>query len=147
MKDLFKTEADIWVIPVNCVGVMGAGLAKQFALRRTETEVNYYKQLCWKRILRPGFPQFDRNFDPPPKIMCFFPTKYHWRDKSNISDMIDGLKDLSDIVYGRIAESILPPRPSIAMPKIGCGLGGLDWKDVKPMIEKYLGQFNIIYLG
>ena len=65
--------------------------------------------------------------------MVSFPTKYHWRDKSEISSIKSGLIDLRNFcVDFRVM--------SIAIPKLGCGLGGLDWNDVKPLIEEVFGD-------
>ena len=113
--------------PVNCVGVMGAGLAKQFKLRYPDY-YEEYKVLCLNGLLRPGVAVIGWKFDEVPYI-ANFPTKNHWREQSSLENIATALKSL-------VEQCLDYNFNSVAMPKIGCGLGGLDWKVVKPMIEE-----------
>lgn len=121
--NIFDSEMEALVNPVNCVGVMGAGLAKQFRERFPE---NYeiYRSYCNREILKPGFcfAVLENG-----KWIINFPTKNHWKDKSKIEWVEEGLL---------FVKNNFPF--SIAFPKLGCGLGGLNWWEVKPLIEKYM---------
>lgn len=120
-QNILESQVDAIVIPVNTVGVPGAGLAKQAADRYPEMVIKY-REYCARCILQPGSPQVITE----PRKMILFPTKIHWKDKSNIRWIIDGLDTL------RKQDGMFT---SIAIPPIGCGLGGLNWADVKPEIE------------
>ncbi len=142
MTNIFKTDADIWVIPVNCVGVLGAGLAKQFRDRRPKEAYKYY-QYCEAKVLALGNPTFIRTSDKFPKCICLFPTKNHWREKSKLDSIELGLIQVRGNITYRIKEGLDEEPVSIAVPKLGCGLGGLNWSDVKPLIERELGEFDL----
>jgi len=145
MNDIFKSDADIWVIPVNCVGVMSAGLAKQFKEKRP-IYFKHYRNACDFGDIYLGYPYIEGTSLDDPKYICYFPTKHHWKDKSNLIAIDIGLYGLKLKIQSFIAMHWLDMKPSVAVPKLGCGLGGLKWSDVKPLIEEHLGQFNIIYL-
>ena len=136
MKDIFNSKSDYIVIPVNMVKVMGAGLAKQFKEKYPQSFENY-KLINFTKE-NSVFPYFS---------FIFFATKYHWKDNSDIELIKSGLIQLeTEIKKGCYPRPILPTkedgnRLSIAFPKIGCGLGNLDWNEVKPLIIKYLGDF------
>ena len=70
-----------------------------------------------------------------PRFIINFPTKLHWKDPSNIEYIEEGLQTLGVAIQ-------LEEIKSIGIPPLGCGLGGLDWKDVKPLIDKYLSGFE-----
>lgn len=123
--DIFESKCQVLVNPVNCVGVMGAGLALQFARRYPEMR-RRYEHLCRWRLFHIGTLWTYKD-----KVLCF-PTKKDWRDPSELSYIEAGLANLAHS-YG--ARGIT----SIAFPKIGCGLGGLDWELVRDLIEEYLG--------
>jgi O-acetyl-ADP-ribose deacetylase (regulator of RNase III)/uncharacterized protein YwgA len=127
--NILKQEAEALVNTVNCVGVMGRGIALQF---REEYPENYklYKDACKKKEVKPGHMfVFDTNMMMGPKIIINFPTKRHWKEKSRIEDIEAGLRDLVNILKERNINSV-------AVPPLGCGLGGLDWNIVRSMIEK-----------
>ncbi|WP_296280483.1 macro domain-containing protein [Pseudoxanthomonas sp.] len=134
--DMFKSRAEAIVNTVNCVGVMGKGVALRF---RTEWPENYqaYKKACDEKWLRPGrllvFRRGDLLDDVVPRYLVNFPTKVHWRNKSEISYIEDGLDAL-------LVEIRRLDIKSIAMPPLGCGNGGLDWRDVRPIIERKLAD-------
>jgi O-acetyl-ADP-ribose deacetylase (regulator of RNase III) len=128
--DIFTSPAQCYINPVNCVGVMGAGLALEYK-RRYPPMFQTYKKLCDEGTLRIGQIGFYALKQRPGKIICLFPTKYHWRDKSTLDILNTSLR-----IFIKYA-----PRMKIdtlAMPKIGCGLGGLNFKlQVQPLIERH----------
>jgi O-acetyl-ADP-ribose deacetylase (regulator of RNase III) len=126
--DIFKSPAQVLVNSVNCVGVMGKGIALEFKKRYPQM-YNDYKARCDKGQVRPGEPYL---WEDDSVQILNFPTKRHWRENSVLQDIEDGLKCLSKS-YECLGIQ------SIAMPPLGCGLGGLSWSDVQPMIVKYLG--------
>jgi O-acetyl-ADP-ribose deacetylase (regulator of RNase III) len=132
--DLLKADADALVNPVNCRGVMGAGLAKQF--RQAYPAVfEVYRRLCQARALMPGSMLVCPTGHERPRWIVHFPTKDHWREPSDIADIEQGLDSLRE----EIADHGIT---SIAVPALGCGLGGLDWGDVRPLIGAYLGDLE-----
>lgn len=147
--DIFESKAEAIVNPVNCVGVMGKGLALQFKKRFPEN-FEVYKDVCEhngiklgqmlvcdyssKRVVSASWgsvlPCGDGN-GVIPRCIVNFPTKGHWRDKSELRFIEKGLASLAQCIK---EEGI----NSIAVPPLGCGLGGLDWNDVRPIIEREL---------
>lgn len=139
--DIFSSPADALVNPVNCRGVMGKGLALEFKKRFPEC-FPPYKQACDARHLVVGTLMFVQLkvqpalFEIRRPAIILFPTKDHWLDKSKIEWIEQGLKYLK-------AQYRQWNLTSIAMPQIGCGLGGLRWHQVMPLIEKYLADEEI----
>jgi O-acetyl-ADP-ribose deacetylase (regulator of RNase III) len=127
--DILQADAEALVNTVNCVGIMGRGIALQF---RKEFPENFeaYKAVCDREELHPGMMLvFNLNQLQNPRYIINFPTKRHWRGKSRIEDIQVGLQALVEEVHRRgIA--------SVALPPLGCGLGGLDWGQVRPLIEE-----------
>lgn len=127
------------VIPVNCVGVMGKGLAKQ-AADKWPWIVPFYKEISCGGMndIAPGQVRWVSNDDVDGSTICLLATKAHWRDPSRLIWVERGLEHLAASSWDGAVFNI---------PKLGCGLGGLDWKDVKPLMEKYLtdapGTFNV----
>lgn len=136
--DMFSTNSDAIVNTVNCVGVMGKGVALEFK-RKWPENYKFYKRACDKRELRPGkVLTFDRGgiFESePPRYLINFPTKDHWRAKSKIEYIESGLDAL-------VIEIKKLSIKSIALPPLGCGNGGLDWKIVKPLIINKLSVLD-----
>ena len=127
-----ESSAQTLVNTVNCVGVMGKGLAK--AHRDQEPEMfQAYKKICDQDLLRPGMLWLwkgKRNW------ILNFPTKKHWRHPSKIEWIEAGLaKFVATYEDKGISE--------ISFPKLGCGNGGLDWSEVQPMMEEYLSRVDI----
>ena len=120
------------VNPVNCVGTMGAGLAKQFKNRYPEMDRNYRSD-CRKGLFTPGTVRLYRV--SPNRTVANFPTKDHWKEPSRIEWIEDALLSLNRLA----AEQEIR---SIAVPAIGTGYGGLDWNQVRPLIENVLTQPN-----
>ena len=137
--DLFSSPAQVLVNTVNTVGVMGKGIALEFKKRYPDM-FEEYKSMCDKHNLVIG------------KLMLWyaadhwilqFPTKEHWRNPSKLEYIEKGLMAF----VRKYADYNIS---SIAFPKLGCGNGELDWKDVKVLMEKYLKDLPIdvyIYLG
>lgn len=128
--DILTANTEIIVNPVNCVGVMGAGLALEFK-RHYPNYYSDYAVKCRMGRIRLGYVDFYTL--PNQRIICSFPTKNHWRDKSNITDIENGLINLSK----RIGTM------SISFPKLGCGLGGLKWSDVNELIKVHFNRGNV----
>ena len=129
--DLFQCGADALVNPVNCVGVMGRGLAKQFRDRFPENYREYHAA-CNSGALVPGRLLVTER-DGMPRYIVNLPTKRHWRDQSRPQDVASGLVKLAEF----IAEH---PGITVAVPALGAGLGRLSWREVRPLIESMLAE-------
>lgn len=131
--DIFEHEVDGVVNPVNCDGIMGKGLALAFRNRFPDNYVKYVKA-CKLNNLDIGimFITFDQKEYP---YVINFPTKKTWRMKSKIEWIEAGLVDLR---WAIVNYEML----SIAVPALGCGLGGLNFEQVQPLIEKHLGDLK-----
>lgn len=126
--NVLRADAEALVNTVNCVGVMGKGIALQFKQAFPEN-FRAYETACHAGMVVPGrMFIFDSGRLINPRYLINFPTKRHWRDKSRMADIRAGLKALIDDVR-RLGVR------SIAVPPLGCGLGGLNWREVRPMIE------------
>lgn len=126
--DIFRSPAQVITNTVNCVGVMGAGIALEFKKRYPDL-FNDYKQRCQKGEVIAGRPYLFEN----DKVQVLnFPTKRHWKNNSDINDIEDGLKYLAEH-HADMGIFFL------ALPPLGCGLGGLEWASVKTLIDKHLG--------
>jgi len=129
--DLLSSDVEAIVNTVNCVGVMGRGIALQFK-KKFPDNFKFYENACKNNEVVLGKMlvfQTDELFNP--KYIINFPTKKHWRGKSKIEDIELGLDDLLNAIQKYDIKSI-------AIPPLGCGLGGLDWSVVKPLIERKL---------
>lgn len=133
--DILASDADAIINTVNCVGVMGRGLALQFKNAFPEN-FRAYKKVCDAKELEPGgLYVFDRGSLERPHYIVNFATKGHWKGKSNLGDVKKGLAALrEEIIRYKIR--------SVAIPPLGCGLGGLDWGEVMPLIEAALGDLS-----
>lgn len=126
--DILKCEADALVNTVNCVGVMGRGIALQFKNAFPEN-FRAYETACKLGTVQPGqMFVYETGQLTPPRFIINFPTKRHWRGKSRIGDIEAGLADLARVIHEKDIRSI-------AIPPLGAGLGGLDWNEVRPHIE------------
>ena len=127
--DILKADAEALVNTVNCIGVMGRGIALQFRKAFPEN-FKAYKSACDKKSLQPGrMLVYELNRFENPRYVINFPTKRHWKGKSKIEDIESGLMALAEEIKKRHIQSI-------AIPPLGCGLGGLKWEQVKPIIKK-----------
>lgn len=129
---LLDSRAQVLVNPVNCVGVMGKGLALEFSKRWPRMFTDYTVR-CSQKQLRLGEPYIWRGDGT---WIMNFPTKRHWREASPISAVSDGLKW---IVQHWPEEGIR----SLAMPMLGCGNGGLPVMDVAQEIVRHLGRIPL----
>lgn len=131
--DLLKSSATALVNTVNCIGVAGAGIAKTF---KEQYPVNFdvYKTHCNLGYMQPG--KLLCTSDPTTdKVIVNFPTKVDWRHPSKVEYIEAGLDALHDMLSN---QSI-----SIAIPPLGCGLGGLDWKtQIGPLVISKLKNLD-----
>lgn len=131
--DLLTEDAEAIVNTVNCVGVMGRGIALQFKKAWPEN-FRAYASACKQQKVIPGkMFVFDQAGLTNPRYIINFPTKRHWRGKSRLEDIESGLKDLSRVIEEKAIRSI-------AIPPLGSGLGGLNWTDVRVRIEHALSD-------
>jgi len=141
--DLFESNADVLVNTVNCRGIMGKGIALEFK-RRFPDCCREYNKACRDSVLKPGGLVYVERRDLfGNKDIVHFATKDHWRGKSKLQWIDVGLQKLINELRKRNVESV-------AMPALGCGLGRLNWEDVKPVVEKYFKCSDIkveVYLG
>jgi O-acetyl-ADP-ribose deacetylase (regulator of RNase III) len=134
--NIFDSGCEALVNPVNCVGVMGKGLALQFK-KRFPDNYGYYSEACREHEVFLGkmFVTFEMHRLETHVWIVNFPTKLHWRNHSQLSWIADGLDDLRTVIQGYAIRSI-------AIPALGCGLGGLDWVNVRDMIEYKLADID-----
>ena len=127
--DILSADTEALVNTVNCVGVMGRGIALQFKKVFPEN-FKQYKAACDRKEVQPG-KMFTYNLNSlhNPHYVINFPTKRHWKGKSRMEDIESGLQALVEEVRKRKIHSI-------AIPPLGSGLGGLRWADVRVKIEK-----------
>lgn len=133
--DILKEDTEALVNTVNCVGVMGRGIALQFKKAFPE---NYkaYALACKREEVQPGrMFVFETGQLTNPRYIINFPTKRHWRGKSRIEDIEAGLKALVVVIRQYDIRSI-------ALPPLGSGLGGLDWSEVRAHIEVALQRLT-----
>lgn len=129
--NILEADTEAIVNTINCVGIMGRGIALQFKKAYPEN-YRFYKTACENKQVRLGeMLVFDTGRLTPPRYIFNFPTKQHWKSKSKLEDIRTGLNALVYEVQKRKIQSI-------AIPPLGCGLGGLNWSNVKPLIEKAL---------
>jgi O-acetyl-ADP-ribose deacetylase (regulator of RNase III) len=129
--DILAEDAEALVNTVNCVGVMGRGIALQFKKAWPEN-FRAYAEACRRNEVQPGrMFVFETGQLTNPRFLVNFPTKRHWRGASRMEDIEAGLRDLVQVIRARGIRSI-------AVPPLGAGLGGLDWSEVRKRIEAAL---------
>ncbi len=131
--DIFESKADVLVNTVNCVGVMGKGIALQFK-KRFPDMMKDYKKRCDAGLVKLGEPYLYQNMFG--KSILNFPTKNHWRAVSRLHDVIDGLNYFIENYQSWNIRSI-------AFPPLGCGNGGLEWEDVGRVMYQMLSHLDI----
>ena len=131
--DMFQSKAQTLVNAVNCVGVMGKGIALEFKNRFPEMHQDYVHRCDLKKV-KLGEPYIFKG-SPLPYIINF-PTKDHWKSSSRIQDIERGLEYL--LTHYKEWEVT-----SLAVPALGCGNGGLEWSAIEPLIFKYVKLMNI----
>lgn len=138
-RDIFKADVEALVNSVNCVGVMGRGIALAFK-ERFPDNFKQYKAACDRGELEPGrmFVTETSKVDLP-RYIINFPTKRHWRGRSRIEDIESGL----DALVATIREKDIK---SIAIPALASDLGGLKWADVRKRIEAALASLDDVHV-
>lgn len=131
--DIFESNAKTLVNTVNCVGVMGKGIALEFK-KKYPNMYSEYVELCDKGAVKPGIPYYYHDLFG--NSVLNFPTKDHWRSPSKLSYIISGL-DWFRCNYESIGIT------SIAFPPLGCGNGGLSWTQVGPLMYSKLADLPI----
>ena len=133
--NILTEDAEALVNTVNCVGYMGRGIALQFK-KAYPDNFKSYSAACKREEVQPGrMFIFETDQLTNPYYIINFPTKRHWKGKSRIEDIDAGLVALAEEIRSHNIQSI-------AIPPLGSGLGGLDWFEVRPRIEKMLEQFG-----
>lgn len=134
-QSIIETTATWVVIPVNCRGVAGAGLAWAARTKWPKT-MAYYTDWCrpGREIIRPGRAVQCPNLEPDdngfsPGIILLA-SKDDWRKPSQLEWVASGLRDVAGVVRHHECSS----HRSVAIPAVGCGLGGLPWDDVEPLV-------------
>ena len=133
IRDLLKSEAQTLINTVNCVGIMGKGIALEFKERFPDMFKDYIER-CERKEVKPGVPYLFKTLFPPQIVN--FPTKDHWKSLSRVADVERGLQHLLDH-YKEWGIT------SLAIPPLGCGNGQLEWRVVGPLIYRYLRQMDI----
>ncbi|MBS3906796.1 MAG: macro domain-containing protein [Syntrophaceae bacterium] len=133
MGDILQSNAQTLVNTVNCVGIMGKGIALEFKEQFPDMFDDYVAR-CNRNEVRLGKPYLYKRLTPP--WILNFPTKGHWRSVSRIEDIVKGLKYLLQHYkeWGII---------SLAVPPLGCGQGQLEWKIVGPTLYRFLNQLDV----
>src|SRR3989344_7892836 len=124
--DILQSKAQTLINTVNCVGVMGKGIALEFKERFPEMYEDYLLR-CKRGEVKPGLPYLYRGLFPPQIIN--FPTKDHWKSVSKLSDIEHGLEYL--LAHYKEWEV-----QSLGIPPLGCGNGQLEWRAVGPVIYR-----------
>lgn len=133
--DILRADAEAIVNTVNCVGVMGRGLALQFK-KSWADNFKAYVVACKQQKVQPGSMFiFATGQLTNPKYIINFPTKRHWRGVSKIEDVGIGLSALAQDIKEKQIKSI-------AIPPLGSGLGGLEWTEVRQLIETALSDLH-----
>lgn len=133
--DILAEDAEALVNTVNCVGVMGRGIALQFK-RAFPENFKAYAARCKHGEMQPGQVfVFETGQLTHPHYIINFPTKRHWRGKSRMEDIESGLASLATEIRARGIRSI-------AIPPLGSGLGGLDWSEVRRRVLAALEKFD-----
>ena len=149
--DMFFSRMHTLTISVNCVGVMGRGVASRAKYLFPSAYV-YYQDLCRRRQLKLGKPNLYKRensvdvqlADEPLSLghansetwYLLFPTKNHWRQPADLDGIKKGLEWLVDNYRKEGVKSL-------AVPALGCGLGWLDWREVGPVLCQYLSALEI----
>jgi len=128
--DLLKSDAEVLVNTVNCVGVMGKGVALQFKNQFPDL-YRAYHTACANGDIEVG--RIWAWYGP--KTVACMPTKDHWRDGSRVVWVRNGLESLRDFL-------IQGGYKSVAMPKPGCGNGGLNWAEINTLVQEILGPID-----
>lgn len=138
--NLFESPCHYLVNCVNVVGAMGSGIAKAFKDWAPKNYFLEYKSECATKKLKIGeVTRYTFTRNGRCNTIINFPTKFHWREPSKLEYIRPALDDLTLLIYNA------PHERSLAMPKLGCGLGRLDWAEVRSVIEDWYSglKFNL----
>ncbi len=131
--NILEEDAEALVNTVNCVGFMGRGIALQFK-KAWHGNFKAYAAACRRHEVQPGrMFVFETGRLTNPRYIINFPTKRHWRGKSRMEDIEAGLEALVGEIRSRGIRSV-------ALPPLGAGLGGLNWTEVRPRIERAMAD-------
>ncbi|MBT6646396.1 MAG: macro domain-containing protein [Thaumarchaeota archaeon] len=135
--NLFRTDMETIAITVNCVGIMGKGIALTLK-NQAKPAYEKYRELCEAGEMNLGKSViYDKPLDDlDGKTILFFPTKGHWRSRSELFQIKKGLEHFAENYHDMGITSI-------AFPALGCGHGGLNWHDVKPLMYEYLEDLDL----
>lgn len=137
--DILREDAEALINTVNCMGIMGRGIALQFKNAFPEN-FKAYAKACKQNEVQPGkMFVFETGQLTNPRYIINFPTKRHWRSKSRIEDIESGLQALVETIRKYNIRSI-------AIPPLGSGLGGLDWSIVKSRIKDMLQTLDDVHI-
>ncbi|MDC9620442.1 macro domain-containing protein [Xenorhabdus sp. XENO-7] len=137
--DILRADAEAIVNTVNCVGVMGRGIALQFK-NAWPDNFKAYAVACKRKEVQPGnMFIFETDQLANPRFIINFPTKRHWRGASRMEDIDSGLKALVEDIKKYDIKSI-------AIPPLGAGLGGLDWELVRKKIETAMSELAEVHV-
>ncbi|TVR04735.1 MAG: Appr-1-p processing protein [Deltaproteobacteria bacterium] len=125
--NLLEAPVEALVNTVNCVGVMGKGIALQFRKAWPDMFEDYRRAVSAGELRLGRMHVYETGTLVGPRLIINFPTKGHWRHKSRLADIEAGLGDLVRVIEEAQIRSV-------AIPPLGSGLGGLDWAEVKPLI-------------
>jgi O-acetyl-ADP-ribose deacetylase (regulator of RNase III)/uncharacterized protein YwgA len=131
--DILQSKAQTLINTVNCVGIMGKGIALEFKKHFPEMFKDYVER-CERKEVKPGVPYLYKTLFPPQIVN--FPTKDHWKSVSRIADIDRGLQLL-------VSQYKTWGITSLAIPPLGCGNGQLEWKAVGRLIYRYARQMQI----
>lgn len=134
--NLLDADAEALVNTVNTVGAMGKGVALQFRRAFPENYEAYAAAVKRGEVVPGRMFSWESSRLDGPRLIFNFPTKRHWRGRSRLTDIEAGLDDLRQLLIERDVRSV-------ALPALGCGLGGLEWPDVRERIEAALGDLPI----
>lgn len=135
--NILKSKAEYIFNAVNTVGVMGKGLALQIKQKYPDC-LKDYEEACRDKRLKPGSVLITYLVKEKINIVQF-PTKVHWRDPSKYEYIEEGLKSFTIFLKNHNIQNV-----TIAIPKLGCGNGKLEWEQVLTLIKKYLSEFDDI---
>jgi O-acetyl-ADP-ribose deacetylase (regulator of RNase III) len=135
--NLLEATTEALVNTVNTVGIMSKGIALQFK-EQFPQNFKLYREACKTGVLDIGkLLPVKENTLAGEQWIINFPTKRNWKEKSKLAYIEAGLQDLVRLIASLQIKSI-------ALPPLGCGLGGLNWAEVRPLIEQYLGNLTTV---
>ncbi len=133
--DILKSQMQTLVNTINCKGIMGAGLARDFK-KLFPLMYEDYREKSKNKEIKVSKPYIWKNLEITNKTVLNFPTKNHWKEPSKMTWIDEGLQYFIEN-YKQWGVT------SIAFPALGCNLGGLTWIEVKPLMIKHISKLDI----